>query len=97
MEELWDLFGDIKLPKLVYFGHWIARIVGLIAIPISIYVASFVAHFKVLHKSGPGDDQMNSLFQARLEGNKLAESPLGTNNFFLTFTYAHTCFYISIY
>ncbi|KAG2219943.1 hypothetical protein INT45_010457 [Circinella minor] len=76
VEELWDLFGDIKLPKLVYFGHWIARIMGLIAIPISIYMASFVAHFKVLSKSGPGDDQMNSLFQARLEGNKLAESPL---------------------
>ncbi|KAI9488653.1 glycosyltransferase family 39 protein [Zychaea mexicana] len=76
IEELWDLFGDLKLPKLAYLEHWIARGVALIAIPAIIYMASFFAHFTVLNKSGPGDAQMSSLFQAQLEGNELAENPI---------------------
>lgn len=77
LEDLWEKFGDLKLPKAVYFGHWIARAVALIAIPVAIYVASFVAHFAILTKSGTGDANMSSLFQARLEGSSLGQGPLG--------------------
>ncbi|KAI8142811.1 glycosyltransferase family 39 protein [Fennellomyces sp. T-0311] len=76
LEDLWDKFGDLKLPKLVYLGHWLARAIALIAIPVAIYMASFVAHFTILSKSGPGDAQMSSLFQAHLEGNTLGDGPL---------------------
>jgi dolichyl-phosphate-mannose-protein mannosyltransferase len=60
-----------------YFYHWVARGICLIFIPFCVYVASFKAHFMILNRSGPGDAQMSSLFQAHLRGNDFAESPLG--------------------
>lgn len=77
LEELWELFGDPQLSITVYAAHWVARAITLIAVPMAVYVACFKAHFAVLSKSGPGDNQMSSLFQAQLEGNKFGESPLG--------------------
>lgn len=41
-----------------------------------VYAACFKIHFLVLNRSGPGDAQMSSLFQAHLKGNDFAESPL---------------------
>jgi len=41
-----------------------------------IYAACFKIHFLILNRSGPGDAQMSSLFQAHLRGNDFAESPL---------------------
>lgn len=77
IEDLWDLFGDFKMPKKTYLGHWLARIIGLIIIPAIIYLISFALHFALLYKSGPGDAQMSSLFQANLEGNSFTSNPLG--------------------
>jgi dolichyl-phosphate-mannose--protein O-mannosyl transferase len=37
---------------------------------------SFKLHFMILNRSGPGDAQMSSLFQAHLRGNDFAQSPL---------------------
>ncbi|KAI8365029.1 Dolichyl-phosphate-mannose-protein mannosyltransferase-domain-containing protein [Choanephora cucurbitarum] len=76
LEDLWDMLGDIHMPKKTYFCHWIARGVCLIALPFSIYVASFVAHFRILTKSGSGDSSMSSLFQANLEGSSFRNNPL---------------------
>ncbi|KAJ1566738.1 Protein O-mannosyltransferase 2, partial [Cladochytrium tenue] len=77
LEDLWEMLGDIEMPKLVYLKHWVARIALLIILPVSVYVFSFYLHFWILNKSGPGDAQMSSLFQAGLEGNKLMENPVG--------------------
>ena len=76
VEDLWNKFGDYKMPKAKYAAHWAARIFGLIAVPLAIYMASFYAHFVILNRSGPGDAQMSSLFQANLRGTDLTESPL---------------------
>lgn len=76
IENLWDLFGDLSIPKRAYAQHWIARIICLILVPISVYVFSFALHFTILSRSGPGDAQMSSLFQANLEGTNLKNSPL---------------------
>ncbi|CAI2176276.1 8797_t:CDS:10, partial [Funneliformis geosporum] len=76
IEDLWDKFGDLNMPKLLYLQHWIARIICLIILPILIYMLSFVIHFAILTNSGPGDAQMSSLFQAGLYGNNFAENPL---------------------
>ncbi|TGZ79630.1 glycosyltransferase family 39 protein [Ascodesmis nigricans] len=76
VEDLWNKFGDLSMPKTVYAAHWIARIVGLIVIPMLVYMASFAAHFIILENSGPGDAQMSSLFQANLRGTNLLNSPL---------------------
>ncbi|KAJ3372297.1 Protein O-mannosyltransferase 2 [Allomyces arbusculus] len=76
LENLWDLFGDVSMPKATYIKHWVARIVCLILIPVAIYIASFALHFAILTKSGPGDAQMSSLFQSNLQGNNLKDAPL---------------------
>ncbi|KAI8387311.1 Dolichyl-phosphate-mannose-protein mannosyltransferase-domain-containing protein [Blakeslea trispora] len=76
IEDLWDMWGDVQMPKKTYLNHWIARVIGLIMIPSCIYIFSFVMHFGLLYKSGPGDAQMSSLFQANLEGNSMTENPL---------------------
>ncbi|KAG0265929.1 Protein O-mannosyltransferase 2 [Actinomortierella ambigua] len=76
IEELWDLFGDLSLPKMQYLKHWIARSACLIALPFAVYVASFVCHFAILNRSGSGDAQMSSLFQAGLIGNNFRDNPL---------------------
>lgn len=57
--------------------HLVARVVGLIVIPILVYMFSFYLHFLVLANSGPGDAQMSSLFQANLQGTEVGrDSPL---------------------
>ncbi|KAG0031601.1 Protein O-mannosyltransferase 2 [Podila clonocystis] len=76
IEELWDLFGDLRLPKSSYLMHWVARVVCLIIIPFSIYATCFVAHFQVLNHTGTGDGKMSSLFQAGLKGSPIADNPL---------------------
>ncbi|KAF9427471.1 Protein O-mannosyltransferase 2 [Podila epigama] len=76
IEELWDLLGDLCILKSTYLMHWIARALCLIALPFGIYVACFVVHFKVLDHSGPGDASMDSLFQASLKNNPIANNPL---------------------
>ncbi|RCI07126.1 Protein O-mannosyltransferase 2 [Rhizopus stolonifer] len=76
LEDLWDMLGDLQMPKKTYFCHWLARGVCLIAIPSVIYVASFAAHFYLLSNSGPGDANMSSLFQARLNGSSFKNNPL---------------------
>ncbi|KAF0397933.1 glycosyltransferase family 39 protein [Gigaspora margarita] len=76
IEDLWDKFGDLSMPKTVYLKHWIARIVCLIILPIQIYMLCFAIHFAILNKSGPGDAQMSSLFQAGLRGNNFYGNPI---------------------
>ncbi|KAJ1540515.1 Protein O-mannosyltransferase 2, partial [Cladochytrium tenue] len=59
-----------------YAKHWGARIVFLVVLPVSVYIAIFAIHFKVLYRDGHGGAQMSSLFQAQLEGNNFYNSPL---------------------
>lgn len=50
---------------------------GLIIVPLVVYVMSFYLHFAILNRSGPGDAQMSSLFQANLKGTDVGkDSPL---------------------
>ncbi|PWN35847.1 putative dolichyl-phosphate-mannose--protein mannosyltransferase [Meira miltonrushii] len=76
MEDLWDKFGDLKMPVRRYTRHWCARILCLIVLPMAVYMISFKVHFLILSRSGPGDAQMSSLFQAHLRGNDFAQAPL---------------------
>ncbi|KAI8806925.1 Dolichyl-phosphate-mannose-protein mannosyltransferase-domain-containing protein [Cladochytrium replicatum] len=76
VEDLWEMLGDLKMPPRTYINHWLARIVFLILVPASVYIFSFWLHFEILNRSGPGDAQMSSLFQANLIGNDFHENPL---------------------
>ncbi|KAI8092816.1 Dolichyl-phosphate-mannose-protein mannosyltransferase-domain-containing protein [Halteromyces radiatus] len=76
VEDLWDKLGDLQMPKVTYAKHWLARILCLIILPLTVYLFSFALHFALLYKSGDGDAQMSSLFQANLEGSSLGQNPL---------------------
>ncbi|KAK2607422.1 hypothetical protein N8I77_006094 [Diaporthe amygdali] len=76
-EDLWNKFGNIRMPYAELGAHLAARVVGLIVLPFLIYMLSFAIHFAVLTDSGPGDAQMSSLFQANLRGTEVGQnSPL---------------------
>ncbi|KAL2149578.1 hypothetical protein VTH82DRAFT_8229 [Thermothelomyces myriococcoides] len=77
IEDLWNKFGDTKMPLTELAAHFAARVVGLIILPFLVYLLSFAIHFAVLVNSGPGDAQMSSLFQANLRGTNVGrDSPL---------------------
>nr|GAT60882.1 glycosyltransferase family 39 protein [Mycena chlorophos] len=76
IEDLWEKFGDVKMPVRTQLKHWGARIACLIVLPILVFMASFKLHFLVLNRSGSGDSQMSSLFQANLIGNDFSQNPL---------------------
>ncbi|KAI1323812.1 glycosyltransferase family 39 protein [Xylariaceae sp. FL0255] len=77
IEDLWNKYGDTKMPVFELAAHVSARVVGLIVIPFLVYLFSFALHFAILTHSGPGDAQMSSLFQANLEGSEIGRnSPL---------------------
>ncbi|CCJ30725.1 unnamed protein product, partial [Pneumocystis jirovecii] len=76
IDDLWVKFGDYKMPKMTYLRHWITRIIALIIVPFLFYALTFWTHFGILNKSGTGDAQMSSLFQANLEGTDINKSPI---------------------
>lgn len=77
IEDLWNKFGNVKMPVFELGAHVAARVIGLIILPFLVYMLSFAIHFAVLTNSGPGDAQMSSLFQANLKGTEVGQnSPL---------------------
>ncbi|MFT7819267.1 protein O-mannosyl-transferase 2 isoform X1, partial [Arapaima gigas] len=61
----------------VNFGkHLLARVFGLIVVPLSLYILTFAVHFAILNKSGPGDGFFSSAFQSRLVGNNLHDASM---------------------
>lgn len=74
--DLWTKLGEVNMPVRTYVRHWCARVLALIVTPLLIYLLSFKLHFLLLYKTGPGDAQMSSLFQANLEGSELSDYPL---------------------
>lgn len=73
--DLWNKFGDKKMKWATYLYHWVARIIGLIIVPILIFMLCFKIHFDLLYKSGTGDANMSSLFQANLLGSDVGGGP----------------------
>uniref|UniRef100_A0A8C5FP09 Protein O-mannosyl-transferase 2 n=1 Tax=Gadus morhua TaxID=8049 RepID=A0A8C5FP09_GADMO len=69
--DLWALLGDLQLSLVDVAKHLLARVTGLILLPLLLYVTVFAVHFAVLNKSGPGDGFFSSAFQSRLIGNNL--------------------------
>ncbi|KAG0245442.1 hypothetical protein BGW41_000069 [Actinomortierella wolfii] len=70
--DLWNLL-DIRrgLKMSEFMRHFYARAIGLILVPIVVYLFWFYVHFEVLKYSGPGDDFMSTEFQETLRGNSM--------------------------
>lgn len=72
--DLWELL-DIRrrLTMQQFMNHFYARAIGLILVPVVIYLFWFYVHFAILVNSGPGDDFMSTEFQETLKGNTMAD------------------------
>ncbi|XP_063079994.1 protein O-mannosyl-transferase 2-like [Engraulis encrasicolus] len=69
--ELWELLGDNTLSLTEVYKHVLARVCGLILLPLFLYLTIFTVHLNILNKSGPSDGFFSSSFQSRLLGNSL--------------------------
>ncbi|KZT09944.1 glycosyltransferase family 39 protein [Laetiporus sulphureus 93-53] len=70
--DLWDILDFKKGHSMEYFWkHFMARAVGLIVLPIIIYLTVFYIHLSILTETGPGDTFMSPAFQETLRGNEL--------------------------
>ena len=50
--QLWNLFGDLRVPPRLFAWHFLARALCLIVVPIFFYMAMFEIHFLILENSG---------------------------------------------
>lgn len=62
-----------------FWKHFWARAVGLILVPLLIYLSFFYMHFAVLTRSGTGDTFMSPAFQETLIGNEMLLNSQGKN------------------
>ncbi|EGN96803.1 glycosyltransferase family 39 protein, partial [Serpula lacrymans var. lacrymans S7.3] len=69
--DLWDILDHKKGHTMLFWKHFMARAIGLIVVPVIIYLSFFYVHFAVLTHSGSGDTFMSPAFQETLIGNEL--------------------------
>ncbi|KAF8915611.1 hypothetical protein BGZ58_005469, partial [Dissophora ornata] len=75
INQLWLLWGDLKVTPRIWIDHFLARAVCLILVPIIVYMFMFEIHFLLLPNTGDGDGFMSAPFQMTL-GYSLQDSPL---------------------
>ncbi|KAI1297036.1 hypothetical protein EDD11_007246 [Mortierella claussenii] len=75
INQLWILWGDLRVTPRVWLDHFLARAICLIAVPMIVYMFMFHIHFLLLGSSGDGDGFMSAPFQMTL-GHSLQDSPL---------------------
>lgn len=73
--DLWNKFGDKTVTWKKYGYHWAARFLALVVVPTLVFLLSFKIHFDLLYKSGTGDANMSSLFQANLVNSDVGGGP----------------------
>src|SRR6266566_1789969 len=66
----------------LFWRHFAARAIGLIVIPLIVYLSFFWIHFTILTHSGTGDSFMSPQFQESLVGNELLMNSIGKVCFF---------------
>ena len=82
----WCLFDCAHITLSVRFQehfwrHFVARAVGLVVIPVIVYLSFFWIHFTILTHSGTGDSFMSPRFQESLAGNELLMNSIGKVGF----------------
>ena len=66
----------------LFWRHFAARAIGLIVIPLVVYLSFFWIHFTILTHSGTGDSFMSPQFQENLARNELLMNSIGKICFF---------------
>ncbi|KAJ3352780.1 hypothetical protein HDU91_005976 [Kappamyces sp. JEL0680] len=77
IQQLWTIVTDGSIPLRVFYRHFMARVLALIVVPISIYMFFFQVHFAILNRMGPGSSFMSPEFQSGLIGSPIVESYAG--------------------
>ncbi|KAF1804918.1 hypothetical protein FB192DRAFT_1276162 [Mucor lusitanicus] len=72
LKHLWEILGDVRVTKVTKKNV----LACLCILPISIYVATFYAHFAILKNSGPGDTYMEIETQNELRGYNPVDTPV---------------------
>ncbi|KAF9408717.1 hypothetical protein BGZ94_002217 [Podila epigama] len=75
LNQLWVLWGDLKVSPRDWLRHFMARAFCLILLPSLVYMFMFEIHFLILASPGDGDGFMSAPFQMTL-GQSVADSPL---------------------
>ena len=80
--DLWALL-DIRrgLTLRVFVKHVCARALGLLIVPLFVYLGCFYVHFSILTRTGPGDVFMSPRFQQSLQGNDLLQHSMELHAF----------------
>lgn len=73
--ELYEMFCNTKMQPRLYAMHWMARVVGLIVIPFSVYALCFGIHLTVLDRYDGSANFMPVGFQVQLRGNPISQQP----------------------
>ncbi|KAJ2893937.1 hypothetical protein IWW38_002730, partial [Coemansia aciculifera] len=66
--DLWDKIADRSISPTRWLAHFMARAVGLLAVPFAVYVFWFQVHFMLLHTTGEATSMMTPEFQTTLRG-----------------------------
>ena len=74
IRHLWLLLGDLRISPRLWFKHFMARAICLIAVPVLFYMTMFAIHFAILGSSGEGDGFMSSEFQHTLGGRGMQDT-----------------------
>jgi dolichyl-phosphate-mannose-protein mannosyltransferase len=72
IRELWLKWSNLDVPMSAVAEHFAAYAVGLIVVPLCLYLGLFALHLHLLPLSGTGDTFMSPDFQASLQGNTMA-------------------------
>ncbi|XBW37022.1 hypothetical protein QEN19_002602 [Hanseniaspora menglaensis] len=80
--NLWQLLDkDAQISDKTLLKHFLLRVQALIVCPFVYYLFWFYLHFKILYKSGPGDDFMSPEFQRTLEESPVLKEARDLNYF----------------
>ncbi|EEB09137.1 O-mannosyltransferase Ogm1 [Schizosaccharomyces japonicus yFS275] len=71
--HLWGLLGDINTTTCQIIRYAVHYAFGLIVTPLLIYLAVFAVHFKILTRSGPGQQVVSQELKYSLDGNDFEE------------------------
>lgn len=91
INQLWLLWGDLRVTARIWLDHFVARAVCLILIPMVIYMFMFEIHFLLLPASGDGDGFMSAPFQMTL-GHASKDSPAGIGSYSKYFVWTRTLY-----
>ncbi|KAH9468532.1 hypothetical protein Pst134EA_009070 [Puccinia striiformis f. sp. tritici] len=76
IQQLWELLADQRVSIKLLIQSFIARLICLGVIPLSIYLIIFRIHLAILSNSGDGDPFMSSEFQQTLNGRGMEDTYL---------------------